>query len=133
MIKIVLPFPPSVNRLWRATKGGKVYRSPQYVAWRKLAMWQLAGQVKGKKVTSAYKLTILAVRPDKRRRDLGNLEKAVSDILVSQNIIEDDCLCEWMEIRWVEDGPECQIIIEPIGDESNENGTLLGSPGTALV
>jgi Holliday junction resolvase RusA-like endonuclease len=96
-------------------------------------MWQLAGQVKGKKVTSAYKLTILAVRPDKRRRDLGNLEKAVSDILVSQNIIEDDCLCEWMEIRWVEDGPECQIIIEPIGDESNENGTLLGSPGTALV
>ena len=133
MIKIVLPFPPSVNRLWRATKGGKVYRSPQYVAWRKLAMWQLVGQVKGKKVTSAYKLTILAVRPDKRRRDLGNLEKAVSDILVSQNIIEDDCLCEWMEIKWVEDGPECQIIIEPIGDESNENGTLLGSPGTTLV
>lgn len=133
MIKILLPFPPSVNRLWRATKGGKVYRSPQYVAWRKLAMWQLVGQVKGKKVTSAYKLTILAVRPDKRRRDLGNLEKAVSDILVSQNIIEDDCLCEWMEIRWIEDGPECQIIIEPIGDESNENGTLLGSPGTTLV
>ena len=133
MIKIVLPFPPSVNRLWRATKGGKVYRSPQYVAWRKLAMWQLVGQVKGKKVTSAYKLTILAVRPDKRKRDLGNLEKAVSDILVSQNIIEDDCLCEWMEIRWVEDGPECQIIIEPIGDESNENGTLLGSPGATLV
>jgi len=133
VIKIVLPFPPSVNRLWRATKGGKVYRSPQYVAWRKLAMWQLVGQVKGKKVTSAYKLTILAVRPDKRRRDLGNLEKAVSDILVSQNIIEDDCLCEWMEIKWVEDGPECQIIIEPIGDESNENGTLLGSPGAALV
>lgn len=133
MIKILLPFPPSVNRLWRATKGGKVYRSAQYVAWRKLAMWQLVGQVKGKKVTSAYKLTILAVRPDKRRRDLGNLEKAVSDILVSQNIIEDDCLCEWMEIKWVEDGPECQIIIEPIGDESNENGTLLGSPGAALV
>ena len=133
MIKIVLSFPPSVNRLWRATKGGKVYRSPQYVAWRKLAMWQLVGQVKGKKVTNAYKLTILAVRPDKRKRDLGNLEKAVSDILVSQNIIEDDCLCEWMEIRWVENGPECQIIIEPIGDKSNENGTLLGSPGTTLV
>jgi Holliday junction resolvase RusA-like endonuclease len=96
-------------------------------------MWQLVGQVKGKKVTSAYKLTILAVRPDKRKRDLGNLEKAISDILVSQNIIQDDCLCEWMEIRWVESGPECQITIEPIGDESNETGTLLGSPGTTLV
>jgi len=80
--------------------------------WRKLSMWQLAAQTKGKKVVGAYKLTILAVRPDKRKRDLGNLEKAISDILVSQNIIEDDSLCEWLEAKWVESGPQCRIIIE---------------------
>lgn len=123
-IVLVLPFPPSVNRLWRATKGGKVYRSAKYVEWRRLAMWQLAGQAKGKKIIGAYKLTILAVRPDKRRRDLGNLEKAVSDILVSQNIIEDDSLCEWLEVRWVDSGPQCKIILETIGDAPDENETL---------
>jgi crossover junction endodeoxyribonuclease RusA len=87
-------------------------------------MWQLAGQAKGQKIIGAYKLTILAVRPDKRRRDLGNLEKAVSDILVSQNIIEDDSLCEWLEVRWVDSGPQCKIILETIGDAPDENETL---------
>jgi crossover junction endodeoxyribonuclease RusA len=84
--------------------------------WRKLAMWQIAGQVRGRKHLGPYKLTILAVRPDKRKRDLGNLEKGVSDILVSQNIIEDDSMCEWLEIRWVDKGPSCKVIIEPIGE-----------------
>ena len=117
MITLVLPFPPSVNRLWRATKEGRVYRSPKYVEWRKLAMWQIAGQAKGKKHLGPYKLTIHAVKPDKRRRDLGNLEKAVSDILVSQNIVEDDSLCEWLEVRWVESGPQCKITIEALATE----------------
>lgn len=125
MITLVLPFPPSVNRLWRAAKDGKVYRSAKYMEWRKLAMWQIAGQAKGRKHLGAYKLTILAVRPDKRRRDLGNLEKGVSDILVSQNIVEDDSLCEWLEIKWVESGPQCKIIIEAIGDKEHveDDGT----------
>lgn len=122
MITLVLPFPPSVNLLWRATKDGKVYRSAKYMEWRKLAMWQIAGQAKGQKHIGAYKLTILAVRPDKRKRDLGNLEKAISDILVSQNLVEDDSLCEWLEVKWVEAGPQCKIIIETIeGEEHVEN------------
>jgi Holliday junction resolvase RusA-like endonuclease len=83
-------------------------------------MWQILGQAKGKKVEGPYKLTILAVRPDKRKRDLGNLEKAISDILVSQGLVEDDCLCEWIVARWVDKGPECQIIIEPLGDTHDD-------------
>ena len=76
MIRIVLPFPPSVNRLWRTTKGGGMYRSQEYAAWRKHAEWAVAGQVKGKAILGEYTLEIVAVKPDKRRRDLGNLEKA---------------------------------------------------------
>ena len=89
-------------------------------------MWEIRSQTRVK-VTGSYKLTILAVRPDKRRRDLGNLEKAVSDILVSTGVIEDDCLCEWLEIRWVDEGPACEVIIEAIG-EANENEALSRSP-----
>lgn len=86
-------------------------------------MWELRSQTKSS-ISGAYKLTILAVKPDKRRRDLGNLEKAVSDILVTMKIVEDDSLCDWLVIRWVATGPECEVIIEPIGD-ANEDEALL--------
>jgi Holliday junction resolvase RusA-like endonuclease len=119
MITLVLPFPPSVNRLWRTTKGGGMYRSKQYSEWRTRAMWQISAQARGRHVSGTYKLTIHAVRPDKRKRDLGNLEKAVSDILVSQNIVEDDSLCEWIEARWVASGPECKITIEALGNTND--------------
>jgi crossover junction endodeoxyribonuclease RusA len=89
-------------------------------------MWEIRSQTRAK-VSGAYKLTILAVKPDKRRRDLGNLEKAVSDILVTTEVVEDDNLCEWLEIRWVENGPPCQVIIEPIGVR-DEDEALSRSP-----
>jgi|FreactTroBogLake_1042271.scaffolds.fasta_scaffold21249_2 crossover junction endodeoxyribonuclease RusA len=123
MLKLILPFPPSVNRLWRAGKAGKVYRSNVYTEWRKLALWQLISQTRHRFFSTPYKLTILAVRPDKRKRDIGNLEKAVNDILVSAKVVEDDHLCHWIEAKWVESGPSCTIIIEELplgGDDGQE-------------
>lgn len=84
-------------------------------------MWEIRSQTKDK-VLGRYKLTILAVKPDKRRRDLGNLEKAVSDILVTMGIVEDDNLCDWLVIRWVTEGPECEVTIESMGDVDADEG-----------
>lgn len=72
-------------------------------------------QAKGKQVTGQYKLTVLVVRPDKRKRDLDNLFKAASDVLVEIGVIEGDHLCEWLEARWVLSGPECEIVVESLG------------------
>ena len=116
MIRLILPFPPSINRLWRASKGGRVYRSGEYAGWRSVSLWRLREQMRtgypGQKVEGAYRLTVRAVRPDRRRRDLGNLEKAISDIIVAAGIVEDDHLCQQITLMWVEDGPECEILIE---------------------
>lgn len=120
MIRIVLPFPPSVNRLWRTTKGGGMYRSPEYTVWRKHAEWAIAAQVKGKHITGEYTLEIAAVKPDKRRRDLGNLEKAISDILQHCKVIEDDYLCQEIHIRWSKTGPECEIILKEYTDGTDD-------------
>lgn len=114
MIEITLPYPPSVNRLWRAKKGGGVYRSAEYVSWQKAAAWELAVQVKSRSIRGRYRLTIEAVAPDKRRRDLANLEKALSDALVAAHVIEDDSLCQELHMRWVESGPPIRMIIEGI-------------------
>ena len=115
MIRLTLPLPPSMNRLWRVTKGGIVYRTPKYMEWRTPAIWEIAAQAKGKKITGPYKLTMEAVRPDKRQRDLDNLLKAASDALVGAGILEDH-RCEWIDARWVQDGPECVLIVEEISE-----------------
>jgi len=114
VLKFVLPYPPSVNRLWRASKGGGVYRSPKYAEWRTRAMWQVSAQAKRQKIDGPYKITVLAVKPDKRQRDLDNILKAISDALVSAGVLESDHHCQWIEARWVKEGPECLVTIEPL-------------------
>lgn len=112
LLKLILPYPPSVNRLWRASKGGSVYRAKDYNDWAKHALWALQGQRKGQQIKGPYTMILEFVRPDKRQRDLGNLEKAISDVLQEAQVVENDCLCQEMTLRWVEKGPECLIILE---------------------
>ena len=119
MLKITLSLPPSVNRLWRTSKTGGMHRSPQYTTWRAIALWQVAVQIKGKGIAGKYKATFCFVRPDKRRRDLDNLLKAAMDVMVSAKAVESDHLCEWLEARWVDAGPECEITLEAIDESSN--------------
>ena len=113
--EVRLSFPPSVNRLWRVGKGG-MYKSKEYKSWLTEAGWLIAAQAKGNKVLGKYKLTILAVRPDKRRRDLDNLVKAISDALEANGIIEGDHLCEHLEMAWVEGDFECLVTLEGVDD-----------------
>lgn len=114
-VKIVLslPLPPSANRLWR-TGRGKIYRSDIYNSWLGEVVWIIVRQSQSKRVTGSYKLTILATPPDKRKRDLDNLLKAASDALVKSGIIDGDHLCRWIEAKWVDGDPGCQLIVEEI-------------------
>jgi len=107
----------SVNRLWRANKGGGVHKSAKYTSWTKHAEWAIAQQVSGNRIVGRYGLSVRFVRPDKRRRDLDNLFKAVSDALVHTGVIESDHLCERINAAWVASGPECEVILEQLNDD----------------
>jgi Holliday junction resolvase RusA-like endonuclease len=48
---------------------------------------------------------------DKRRRDLGNLEKVVSDFLKDMAIIEDDHLAESIKLEWRHDLPAPTVVV----------------------
>ena len=110
-IRFELPFPPSVNRLWRFS-GKRMYLSKKYAEWRKTAIWEIKRQfVFRDPITSSYSLTLLVRRPDKRKRDLDNLFKAISDALVDVGVIEDHN-CVELHAKWVKDGPECLVILE---------------------
>jgi crossover junction endodeoxyribonuclease RusA len=64
-------------------------------------------------IEGKFELKIRVRRPDNRRRDLDNLLKALSDGLVKGGVINDDHLCESIDIRWVYAGDPCEIEITP--------------------
>ena len=123
-IRIVLAFPPSVNRLWRASSSGSVYKSKTYTTWLKTALMNAKIQAGNRKIEGPYKLTLEVVRPDKRKRDLDNTIKAVSDCLVQVGII-DDSKCEHLVAKWVKGEYPCTVTIETItlGDTDEQTGT----------
>lgn len=114
MIRIELPFPPSVNGLYYNGKRGR-YRAPQYKAWFALA--SLSIKDSHRQNVGPYALAIALKRPDKRRRDLGNLEKAISDLLVEHGVIKDDSLCERITLQW-DHGikADCVVIVVPCAE-----------------
>ena len=81
----------------------------RYAAWIRHCMLTVGhvGKVPGP-VAVDYRFA----RPDKRKRDLGNLEKAVSDLLVKMKVIEDDSLIQDLRLRWLGDAP-VRITVTP--------------------
>ena len=117
-IQLDLPFPPSVNRLWRQTHG-RVYLNPRYVKWKKHADAYLLMQMRNlpvKRITGNYSLTTLLVKPDNKHRDLNNFStKAIEDFLVSRKLIDDDSLCQESRSKWVTTNEApigCRVIIQ---------------------
>lgn len=112
---IILPFPPSANSLWRNVDS-KTLVSRQYRAWKKTAGLLLMAQ-RPAKVLGPYVMTLVATRPDRRRRDLANLEKACSDLLQACGVIRDDCDCQSLRLSWSASEPDpkagVQIVLEP--------------------
>lgn len=114
MIQTKLDFPPSANRIWRNV-GDKVLRSAEYRSWRSVASWTVkqAVMTQGGVISGPYSLLIEAGRPDRRRRDIDNLIKPLSDALVHGGAIADDSECATVTATWVPDLKGVRITITP--------------------
>lgn len=111
---IVLPYPPTVNKLY--TGKARRYKSKAYESWIKEALLMIAMQRGRQFLKGKCRVALIATRPDNRRRDLLNLEKAVCDILSEARIIEDDCYIEEFYTCW--DGTRIdestiEVVIQP--------------------
>lgn len=93
-----LPYPPTANNLFKNIGKGRA-RTSGYNAWLSEAGW-VAKEQRPAPVKGAYRLQIVAMRPDRRRRDIGNLEKPVSDLLVKLGLIEDDANAQSIFLGW---------------------------------
>ena len=110
MIELSIAYPPSANRIWRKYKG-RIVRDPVYVQWLDAEGWKIIQQKQGG-VSGPYRLTVEAVKPDRRRRDLDNILKPLSDLLKSVGTIDDDSEAEEINVKWVSAGPPVRIRVE---------------------
>ena len=112
-VTLLLPYPPSTNRIWRYAKN-RVYRSAEYKAW--LAE---GGEALRKQAHETYtypvSIEFRVGRPDRRRRDLDNTIKPTLDLLEAGNVLADDCLMHRMLALWVDDVTGIQVDIYPMG------------------
>ena len=88
MIEIELPFPPSVNHYYRRvgprtllSREGRRYREEVAAIVAGLVLRPLAGPIEAE---------VLVFPPDRRRRDLDNLQKAIFDSLQHAGVYKDD-------------------------------------------
>lgn len=96
-----MPWPPSVNKYWR-TFQGRMIISAEGRSYRKAVADQVLIQRGAKHYEGNLHVVIEAWRPDKRKRDLDNLLKAVLDGLTHAGVWVDDSNIVDLRIYWAE-------------------------------
>ena len=119
MLDLHLPYPPSVNRAWRMVNG-RMLLSRQGRAYRKEVCALLGGNGPRKPPSGGrIALCMDAFPPDKRRRDLDNIQKPVLDALEHAGVYEDDSQIDLLITRRRQrtDGGRLHVRVEelPLG------------------
>lgn len=91
-------FPPSTNSLFANVAGRGRVRTKRYKEWAAAAGWDCNG--KGS-IPGPFSIAIIISRKHRRSNaDLDNRIKALLDLIVDHKIVEDDKLCERLQIEW---------------------------------
>lgn len=111
MTSIVLPYPPSVNRYWRQFRGRAILSAEAraYHA-RCLSIVRAVG------TPGPIQVHLIAYPPDKRRRDLDNILKAINDALVRCGLIDDDSMIRRQCQEWGPVDRENPRVVLSIGE-----------------
>ncbi|MFI2901407.1 RusA family crossover junction endodeoxyribonuclease [Klebsiella aerogenes] len=102
-----LPFPPSVNRIWRAV-GGRIVLSAAARAWLKLAANAMPPGRVPPPLTGRLRVTITLHAPRTLRNkawDCANREKILCDFLTKQRVWLDDSQIDELYIIRCEPDP----------------------------
>lgn len=118
-VVLSLPEPTSANALTRnvsaeqraiAERHGKKLpgrlKTEAYQRWLNAAGWELQNQRPGR-IEGRYEITIAAQTP----KDIGNLEKATSDLLQAHGVVSNDRETRRLVVEWDETVPPRRILV----------------------
>jgi len=110
LLKVELPYPPSVNGMFSSI-GRRRVKSKRYKEWIDDATMAVLSQRKGKRITGRIAVSISSVKPDKRKRDVDNIIKPILDLLTSTQTILDDSQVIKVSSEWAASGAPCTVIV----------------------
>lgn len=117
---LVVPAPPSANRIWRSTPGStQPRRSKEYLTWLNEAGWMIREQMaRGDcEKVSGRVVVLIGVERESLNADIDNRCKAMLDLLVKQKVIDDDRYVTGVALAWMPRGakkaPQCRVVIAP--------------------
>lgn len=115
MIKLTLPYPPTVNHYW-GTAGKRRYIKPKGIEFRNEVIGLALENKVNKKLSGRISIRIYAYMPDRRKRDLDNINKALFDALVHGGVILDDDQIDILhsERKEVIKGGKVEVLISEI-------------------
>lgn len=104
VITLKLPYPPSINNYYGSLRGGGKYIKKEGKVFREVVVDSLRSYAyKKAPLTDKLRVFIEVYPPDKRRRDLDNINKALLDALTHSKIYDDDWLID--DLRLVRGEP----------------------------
>lgn len=115
---IRIPFPPSVNSLWRIGRG-RMFRSKKYTAFMKKCeeetVWETCQRPP---IDYKIQMEVVVGRPrnkdgsiTKVRMDIDNRLKSALDVLEHLKVYTDDCLIEKITATWSTEHTDTHIKI----------------------
>lgn len=112
-----LPWPPSNNRYYRHNRG-RTHISAEGAAYRRKVADYIAEQMLDIKTPERLRVRIDCWMPDRRRRDLDNLQKAAFDALTKAGFWLDDSQVDDYRVvrKGVEKGGRLEITVTELGE-----------------
>lgn len=110
-----LPWPPTGNHATKHTRNGSHYLTTEAKRYRSTVF--AAAHKSGRKCTlfSRLRVTVHFSPPDKRKRDLDNAWKTLSDSMQWAGVYQDDCLIDDLRLIRVKGIPGAvNVYIEEI-------------------
>jgi crossover junction endodeoxyribonuclease RusA len=98
LVKITLPYPPTVNTYWRNVKGRTVL-SAKGRAYKANPLYVVAFQLDERPIYGRLSVDAVAYMPDARTRDLDNIWKPMLDYLTHHGVFRDDSDIDDLRIR----------------------------------
>ena len=87
---LLLPYPPSINHYWRNVRGRTLISREGRTFRRNVCALLAGGGPRKPPAGGRIALSMDAFPPDRRRRDLDNIQKPMLDALEHAGVYEDD-------------------------------------------
>jgi crossover junction endodeoxyribonuclease RusA len=93
LLSLNLPYPPSINAYYGRNKFGSVYIKKDGRNYREEVIRLLKPLIK-ETYQCRLRVWVEVYCPDRRRRDLDNIKKALLDAMTHAGVYTDDCLID---------------------------------------